>query len=275
MTDLQEHQVHDLLHEATDHLRAPVDRLASTATYEGSRIRRRRRVLASAGAGCAAVLVAVPLVLGAGTRPDAGGYVATDPGRSTAAAPEPTVSPSVLATPDGTPDWTGLPAPRMLTILKSMTLPGFSFADPITTNVDAAPGEPEHVLHGWLEAGVVVDGHLAGSVNVVLFPADAPSDRYTCPGNLDHPDSCTLIHNGSGTIFGRRSVSTMGATTVYETVLRGPGGGGIYVAATNATDTKWGPASPVGGSLPPLTVDQVFEVAQSDAWTSGQVDDGR
>lgn len=275
MTDLQEHQVRDLLHEATDHLRAPVDRLASTARYEGGRLRRRRRVLASAGAGSAALLVAVPLVLGAGSRPDAGGYVATDPGQTASATLEPTVTPSVLATPEGTPGWTDLTATRMLTLLTSMTLPGHSLSDPITTNVDAAPGEPEHVLHGWLEAGVVVDGHLAGSVNVVLFPADAPSDRYTCPGNLDHPDSCTLIHNRSGTILGRQSVSTMGATTVYETVLRGPGGGGIYVAATNATDTKWGPASPVGGSLPPLTVDQVFEVAQSDAWTTGQVDDGR
>src|SRR5260370_42021424 len=121
----------------------------------------------------------------------------------------------------------------MLVDLKALTPDGLSFADPVLTNDDHAPGEAAGVMRGWLQADVVSQGQTAGGINIVLSPpANATEDRYTCPGNLTEPERCTVILDASGQIWGRRSVTRMGAVTVLEVVGRGLGGGRAYVPAS-------------------------------------------
>src|SRR5688572_10288311 len=101
-----------------------------------------------------------------------------------------------------------MPATEMLSALEHQLLPyGTGVTDEVVTNEDGAPGEPEGVLKGWLQADLVVNGRTVGGINVILMGAGGPTSRYTCPGNLIAPDSCTEITNGRGTMLGRQSVT--------------------------------------------------------------------
>jgi hypothetical protein len=263
MTTTDETRVREVLHRATDDLGAPVHQLTEAAAIGGRRLRRRRRAVAAAGAVCVAVLVAVPVAVtlgGTGASRTSG--FASDPGSPTA-----TASPTPIPLPEEA-RWTRMPATTMLTELKRLMPDGMSLADPITTNADAAPGERERLLRSWLMARVVVDGHTAGAVNVLLMPPGEASNWTTCPGNLDSPDSCTELTEADGTTIGRRSTSTMGDVTVLEEVLRGPGGGLVYVAATNSDDDKWGADSTIASDTVPLTIEQVDAIASAEAWTT-------
>ena len=102
----------------------------------------------------------------------------------------------------------------------------------------------------------------------MLLVTPGSSDRYTCPGNLTAPDSCTEITDGAGTTLGRQSSTTTGGVTVLEVVLRGPGDGLVYVAASNSADDKWGADSTVASDTVPLTLDQLTSIASDDVWTT-------
>ena len=53
---------------------------------------------------------------------------------------------------------------------------------------------------------------------------------------------------------------------VNEVVLVRPNGGLVYVAASNSADDKPGAGSTVAGPTVPLTLDQLQDIAEDDAW---------
>jgi hypothetical protein len=267
MSTTDETLVREVLRRATDDLTAPAHRLTEQASTRGRRLRRRRRVLGTAGALCSAALLAGLVAVVAGGQPHASAPIATDPAPGPSEAtqePQPTPDPQ----PADAGTWTQMPATQMLTVLKSLTPDDLSFADPVTTNEDRAPGEPEGVMQGWLLADVVSDGATSGGINVILMGPGEPSSRYTCPGNLEAPDACTEITDAGGATIGRRSTATRGGVTVHEVVLVGPGGGLVYVAASNSADDKWGAGSSIASDTVPLTLGQLTAIASDSAWTT-------
>ncbi len=264
MTTHDETLVRDVLHRATDDLTAPVPTLTAAATVGGRRLRRRRRAVAAAGTLFAVALVAVPVGLSLGGSTTAGS-VATDP------TPTPTPTP----TPEPTPHlvdndaWAQMPAAEMATTFGRLAPAGVGLTDVMLTNEDRAPGEPKTQSPGYLLARLTTDGVTTGSVNLILYVTGQSDAKYTCPGNLTHPDSCTDILGDDGQPIGRRSVTTSaGGVVEHEVVLVRKNGGLVYVDATNSTDDKWGPGSPVAGATVPLTLDQLQAIAEDDAWTS-------
>ena len=297
MSTIEETRVREALHASADELSAPVHRLTQASTRNGRRLRRRRRILAAAGSLAVVAGVAAPVVILAGPDGRTGNSIATDP---TTSLPEP------LPT-DGLVGWWQMPATQMLVHLKAMTPDGLSFADPVLTNDDRAPGEQEGVLRGWVRADVVAAGSTAGGINVVLMPPQVTADPVdgkaqrpetgsdaatgtvldpdqanvpvgqwlTCPGNLIEADTCTPLLDTDGTPIGRTSTTTTGAVTVLEVVLRGPRDGVVYVAASNSADHKWGEGSSAASGQVPLTLAQLQRIAADPAWTSWQPPAGR
>jgi hypothetical protein len=262
-----ETRVREALRRATDELSAPVHRLTATATFGGRRLRRRRRIGTVVATVCAVTAVAVPvgIVLG-GSGETADGSIATDPTPTAETAP-PAPTPHSVPSPADEARWTQMPATRMLAVLEGLTADDVTYADAVVTNEDRAPGEREHVMHGYLLADVVANGSTAGGINLVLMGPEEPTSRYTCPGNLISPDSCTELTDESGATVGRRSRSTTGGVTVLEVVLRGPDGGLVYVAASNSADDKWGAGSAIASGTVPLTMEQLEAIAASPVWT--------
>jgi hypothetical protein len=154
----------------------------------------------------------------------------------------------------------------MATTFEGLAPDGIGLTDVMLTNEDRAPGEPETQSPGYLLGDLTVDGAPAGGLNVILYVTGQPASKYTCPGNLVHPDRCTEILGDDGEVVGRRSVSTSGDTVVNEVVLVRSNGGLVYVAASNSTDDKPGHGSTVVGTMVPLTLDQLQAVAEEEAW---------
>ncbi len=192
MTD--ETLVRDVLHRATEDLTAPATSLTATAAVRGRSLRRRRRVVAAAGTLCAATLVAVPVVAAlGGSNPTTSPQVATDPTPSATPTPTPSVEPTPhLVDNDG---WAQMPAAEMATTFEGLAPAGIGLTDVMTTNEDRAPGEPETPSPGYLLGDLTVDGTTAGGLNVILYVTGQPASKYTCPGNLVHPDT---VHRDPG-----------------------------------------------------------------------------
>ncbi|MBF4767095.1 hypothetical protein ISU10_04870 [Nocardioides agariphilus] len=258
MSTTEETLVREALQQSTDDLAAPVQLLTRNAARNGRRLRLRRRVTVAVGSVCAAAAIAVPVVLALGPNPARDGGFATDPSTS---LPEP---PPIT----GQVGWWDMPASEMLHRLRDVGPAGRSYVEPVLTNEgENAPGEPVAEMRGWLAADVVAHGATAGGINLLLYAPGQSAEKYTCPGNLVSPDSCTEMTNGAGTTVGRQSVTTTGEVTVIEVVLRGPGGGLVYVAVSNSADDKWGMGSTVASRNPPLSLEQVTDIATSSAWT--------
>jgi hypothetical protein len=266
MTAHDETLVRDVLHRATDDLAAPAASLTATAALNGRRLRLRRRAVAAAGTLCAATLVAVPVVAAlGGSNPSTSPQVATDPTPSAIPTPTPSVEPTPhLVDNDG---WAQMPAAEMAALFESLAPDGIGLTDVMLTNEDRAPREPETQSPGYLLADLTTDGTTSGRVNLILYVTGQPASKYTCPGNLRHPDTCTEIVGDDGQPVGRRSTTAYaGGVVEHEVVLVRKNGGLVYVDATNAIDDKWGPGSPVAGTTVPLTLDQLQGMAEDDSW---------
>jgi hypothetical protein len=134
------------------------------------------------------------------------------------------------------------------------------------TNEERAPGEPETDSPGYLRADLTLDGETVGGLNAILYVTGQRANRYSCPRNLASPDECAEIEDAEGQVVGRRSISSAGDVVVNEVVLVRPNGGLVYVAASNSADDKPGAGSTVAGPAVPLTLDQLQDIAEDDAW---------
>ena len=210
---------------------------------------------------CAAGALAVPVVVVLGGPNDArADLVATDPAVDL---------PAPVPIGDN-PGWWDMPATEMLRRLEDITPSGRSYREPAFANEgENAPGEPFGVVRGWLAVDVMADGKVAGGINVVLYrPGSVSSDRYTCPGNLVEADRCSEVTDDEGEAVGRTSVTTTGPITVREAVLLQPGGGVVYVAASNSADDKWGPGSTPASDDVPFTSRDLLDIASYRQWTT-------
>lgn len=263
---LAETLVRDALARATDDLAAPLPRFTAAAATGGRRLRRRRRALTAAGALCAAAVVAVPVGVSLGGTGVAGS-VATDP--------TPTVNSSPTASGDPTPTLVDndarsrMPAPEMLDVLHHDLEPlGLTTTDEVLTNIDDVDGVSARDLRGWLEADLVRDGRTVGGVNVVLYVTGLEPDQWTCPGNFGAPTVCDEVRDDTGEVIGRRSTSTQGDVVTRAVVVQRRNGGFVYVASSNSAVDKPTAGSPVAGPTPPLSLDQLQDIAEDDAWIS-------
>ena len=263
MNDVDETLVRDVLHRATDDLTAPATSLTATAVVRGRSLRRRRRAVAAVGTLCAVTLVAVPVVTAlGGSNPTTGPQIATDPTPTPSATPTPSPTPHLV----DNDAWAQMPAGEMATTFESLAPAGIGLTDVMLTNEERAPGEPETDSPGYLRADLTLDGETVGGLNAILYVTGQRASRYSCPGNLASPDECVEIKDADGQVVGRRSVATTGEVVVNEVVLVRPNGGLVYVAASNSADDKPGAGSTVAGPTVPLTLDQLQDIAEDDAW---------
>jgi hypothetical protein len=289
MTDLDTGaDLRERIDRALTDLHAP-DGLTEAALSGGHRLRRRRRVLAGAsGLAAAAVVTALLVVadLGGGTastQPD----VATQPPASPSASQEPsgadTPSPGPDVTTNALPDapegWWDAPADRLLDQLRSALPNGVDITAHELAPKDRAPGDPK-VSAGWLHA-TLATSQGPGGFEIILYPPDPtgvtegygqPSHRSQtrCGRQAAYADTCEVIRDTDGVVIGRVTNHVQyGVTTFHEVSLLGPDGGGrIHIAAWNATDGKPGPGTAPSAEMPPLTLDQLRELALDPAWTS-------
>ena len=263
MNDAHETLVRDVLHRATDDLTAPATSLTATAVVRGRSLRRRRRAVAAVGTLCAVTLVAVPVVTAlGGSSPTTGPQIATDP----------TPTPSATPTPEPTPHlvdndaWAQMPAAEMATTFEGLAPAGIGLTDVMLTNEERAPGEPETDSPGYLLRRPDArrrDGRGPERHPLRHGPAGEPVHLPRQPGLARR----VRRDQGRGRSGGRPSIRLdPGEVVVNEVVLVRPNGGLVYVAASNSADDKPGAGSTVAGPTVPLTLDQLQDIAEDDAW---------
>ena len=255
-----EQYVREVIDSAMSGSRSHLD-LAAGALARGRRLRTRRRVAMASVAVAAGVLVAAtaPSVLGGGHSSSTGGnLVATQP-----PAPDP-VLPYVPS------DWWDMPSTDMVDAVRAILPDGVTVTDPGSLEADTPEGGPGS---GW------INPHLSGrsgpgSLNVILSPGPA-SDMgqigmdidISCDEEFSGRTECAQIRDDDGTAVGRRLTNHWGGTVLHEVVLRRDGGT-VYAASANTLDDKWGAGSPLSAESPPLTLDDLENLARNDVWVS-------
>ena len=302
MTDLHDGaDLRERIDRALADLHAPAG-MTESVLVEGHRLRRRRRVL-TGGSGLAAAAIIAALVvpsLGGGTS-GAGPEIATEPPAPSQAAPSPSADGQTPShAPDGGspfPDppagWWDLPADELLSQLRTALPRSVEVTDFQLAPSDRAPGEPD-VSPGWLHATLTGPSGPGGFEIILYSPAlkvtpdpvsstDANGDEHTsvyatgpsnrsetrCGRRTPTTDTCEEILDAEGRPVGRVTSNLQdGTITFHEVSLLGPDGGRVYMSAWNATDGKPGPDTLQSASVPPLTLDQLKDLARDPAWTS-------
>lgn len=255
MTDLDA-DLHDVLDRAFTDLETPTRRIHEGAVTRGRALRRRRRTVATLGSvAVAAVVAAVTLPSLAGTD-DAGNRVAhesTGTGATLYEAP---------------PGWWDMPSRVMRHRLDDLLRPHLAVVGTHPVEDGGGPGKQPN--GGWLQVDLAEDGAPAGGLNVLLYPpaedGEVRGDRLGCPGNLEHPTACTELVDRSGETVGRSARWRSDGVVVLEVTLARPGGGLVYVAASNSSDAKWGPESSTDRERPALTLGGLRELAADPTW---------
>ncbi len=278
--------VMQLMDRSMSDVHAPVERLGRTALVRG-RAQRLRRRTASAALGVAAVVavgVALPHLAGDGARTDGTG---------------PAGNPTVIDTPSPTPStepagWWDMAATKMLDRLVSALPDGTRVVSAETRNTDRAPGEEPATMQGYLLAHLRTDGvNGPGGLNMVFYPPGtdsagelAPGDvptpsgsatatfesepsnesRLSCPGDLESYDYCRVLQRPDGSVYGRESRWEVDGVEVLDVNFAAPDGGVVYVSVANSVDEKWGPGSEASAPEPPLTLEQLWAIAEDPTW---------
>jgi len=180
--------------------------------------------------------------------------------------------------------WWRMPAGEMLDALQRRLPDNLRITGYELTNIDKAPGEPTRELRGYLVVTVTGDDG-SGQVNIVLYaPAHdstegtdqsqptsgEPSndDRLSCSGAAWSvvPDDCATTDSPDGTPRTLSYRNTEAGVTTVGARVRTNDGGLILVDAANSTQPKF--TAPASAPQPPLTTEQLLELAQDPIWTS-------
>ena len=159
-----------------------------------------------------------------------------------------------------------MPAAEMATTFEALAPAGIGLTDVMLTNEDRAPGEPETDSPGYLRADLTLDGQTVGGVNVDPLRHRPAGEPVLLPRQ---PDLARRVRRdqGRGRPGGRASIGVdPGQVVINEVVLVRPNGGLVYVAASNSADDKPGAGSTVAGPTVPLTLDELQDIAEDDAW---------
>lgn len=296
MTDLDHGaDLRERFDRAVAGLSAP-DHLTAAVLTDGHRLRRRRRVLTVAtGTAAAAVVTALVAASLSGGTATTGTDVATEP--PSAPAPTPTPAPSGGVPSAGTgsglgdvyeppPGWWDAPGHLLAAQLQVALPDGVSVASSeedagsilATLDAPAGPGGFQLLLYppdperGEVPEGPVTYTDGAGNEHTAVF-ATGPANRsrVQCGPQARYADSCREVLGDDGEPVGRLVTFLQdGAITFYEATWLGPDGGLVYLSVWNATDEKPGPDTPTSAEVPPVTPDQLRDLAQDPVWTSYQ-----
>ncbi len=255
MTDLDT-DLHGVLDRALTDLETPTRRIQEGAVARGRALRRRRRAVATLGSIAAAALVATVALPSLAGTDDAGNRVAHE---ST------DTDPTLYQAPPG---WWDMPSRVMRHRLDSLLGPGLTVVDTHPVEDGGGPGKEPN--GGWLQVDLAEDGAPAGGLNVLLYPpaedGEVTGDRVGCPGNLEHPTTCTELVDRRGEVVGRSARWRSDGVVVLEVTLVRPGGGLVYAAASNSSDDKWGQESSTDREHPPLTLGGLRDLAADPTW---------
>ena len=296
MNDLQttETLIRDRLDRATNDLPIPLARLNEGYLVPGRRLRRSRR----AGVGMAAAAVALgvgfgaPQILGGHSHDDSSSFADDSPSPSPAEGSE-TIPPKQSTTPG----WWDMPSEQMLGRLDEW-LPGGLHVTSATTSVPSKSGSgPERPLVGVLDVVIGSDeADRVGSIGIILTPpesgfgepaqgtpGDAPDGSVPeetpklpttislidCagPGEGDGESDCMELRDSTGQHYGRSMTWTDGTEIMVTVNVLGPDGGVVAVTCTNSLD-PFGADRAEFAATPPLTRQQVQDLAEDPTWTS-------
>lgn len=276
-----EDAVRDRFERAMSDATAPVHILQSGAIAQGRRIRRRSRAVLAVGSVAAVAVTAIGIQYAAGGTEAKDANDFTQPGTPTATPPDPTPSPSSglpslgpEEVPAGEPDsgpegWWSMPASTMATELRNLLPQGTRLTDPVTKNLDRAPGEELRELEGYLIATLRPEAGGPGKVNVKLYAPE--TGRLSCsPDSVSDPADCRQLKAEDGTVIGRVLDSTKGEVRSLTLDLATADGGVVMVSVANSLDEKWPEGATPSADKVPLTLAQLRSIARNPAWTSYQ-----
>ena len=255
----------------------PASRISTAAVEQGRRLRRRRRAATVVGAA------ALAAVLGVGI-PQAIGNDGADRSRESGYADSTTDQPA-----DQPKSWWNMPAGEMADHLVEM-LPAGTRVVAMRTRSEE-PGDDHREWEGFLVAHIDtpassgpggINLHVgspdtalpgAGTTTPVTVGAGAPvaaANRpdLRCTGYGDELTSCEVIRDEHGRRIGRLSRIDHGEVVLLSATLRMTDGGTVSIDASNSTDDKWGLGSSTTADEPPLTLEQLREIAADPVWTS-------
>ncbi|HWD78466.1 MAG TPA: hypothetical protein VG497_06290 [Kribbella sp.] len=242
----------DLMQRATENLEPVSPDLLERTVAQGTRLRRRRTTLLTAG-GTGAVLATAGLIAG-------GIHVLGSPADSAAAgtpiaitkpSAKPSTKPSVKPTPTGTH---AVNSQQTLATLKSLVAaPGRTFTHPETW------GEGDFTAAAY----VVDDGHGAARVEVML---SGGGEQNPCvpvrQGCSTLPDGSTLYSYKESPEYSDGRQAQYGVVSNYVMLIR-PDGRNINLTSYNAPAEK---GKPHTRSTPLLSVKELTAIAKSKAW---------
>ncbi len=276
-----ERALRDVIEGSMAEVAAPTSRLSAGAIERGRRLRRRRRGAAAVGAAALAAVVGIglPQALGSdrGQRSGEVGYA--DGG---AVAP----SEPLADQPSG---WWSMPAGEMADHLVDL-LPRGTRIVALRTRSDE-PGDSKREWQGFLVAhldtpsgsgpgGINLHvgspdtaGPGAGTTGPVTTGADAPlaaasRQDLRCSGYGEELTSCDVLRDAEGRRIGRLSRVDLGELVLLSATVRMTDGGTMTIDASNSTDDKWGLGSAPTADQPPLTLEELREIAADPVWTS-------
>ena len=77
-----------------------------------------------------------------------------------------------------------------------------------------------------------------------------------------------MLRDEQGRRIGRLSRLDLGDVVLLSATMRMTDGGTMSIDASNSTDDKWGLGSSTTADEPPLTLEQLREIAADPVWTS-------
>jgi hypothetical protein len=266
MTDLR------TLHDAFDELERRADAVTADRPRDlparGRGTSRTRLVLAAAAVVAVAGLATATTLLVPGD--DTTGQVAAPPDAVSTTLPTVTSEPSSAVPTDPaelaerfravlgdtatfTVTETGPGAVRM-------TLPPSPSAGPPPDGEATNTGTPL----GAAIVGTLTAGGVTGGFDLLMYPGDNPGEQARC--DTPEPPACTVrqLPDGSSLATGQTTLEGSANGKTYMVHLIRPDGVVFTMHVSNQRSPKG--ASDELGSQPPLTVDQLVEIATSDRW---------
>ena len=257
----------------------PTSRISAAAVEQGRRLRRRRRAATVVGAAALAAVIGVGI-------PQAIGNDGSDRSRESGYADSRDATELPADQPKG---WWSMPAGEMADHLLEMLPQGTRIVAMRTRSEE--PGDDHREWEGFLVAHIDTPASSGpGGINLhvgspntpepgtgttapVTVGAGAPvaaasRQDLRCTSYGEELTSCEVLRDEQGRRIGRLSRLDLGDVVLLSATMRMTDGGTVSIDASNSTDDKWGLGSSTTADEPPLTLEQLREIAADPVWTS-------
>ena len=255
----------------------PAARISALAVEQGRRLRRRRRAATVVGAAALAAVIGVGV-------PQAIGNDGSDRSRESGYADSDDATELPADQPKG---WWSMPAGEMADHLIAMLPAGTRIVAMRTRSEE--PGDDHREWEGFLVAHIDTPASSGpGGINLHVGLPPEPGTGTTAPVTIgaaapvaassrqdlrctsygEELTSCEVLRDKQGRRIGRLSRLDLGTVVLLTATLRTTDGGTVSIDACNSTDDKWGLGSSTTADEPPLTLEQLREIAADPVWTS-------